>query len=148
MWGKLQAKNEAAKEKLFDASGPVNCWGMSGYLIEYYSTSHSSTERSIPPIYIYKMPYFLFVLLFGVLFCFFYRVEDLLNTSSLQFLNFCLDYPDKVKVCFLTAGEMYDEEIRKESFPELDLNCFLRKPIANQDLIERVKDILNNNINP
>jgi hypothetical protein len=48
----------------------------------------------------------------------------------------------------LTAGEMYDEEIRKESFPELDLNCFLRKPIANQDLIERVKDILNNNINP
>jgi hypothetical protein len=97
---------------------------------------------------IYKMPYFLFVLLFGVLFCFFYRVEDLLNTSSLQFLNFCLDYPDKVKVCFLTAGEMYDEEIRKESFPELDLNCFLRKPIANQDLIERVKDILNNNINP
>lgn len=97
---------------------------------------------------IYKMPYFLFVLLFGVLFCFFYRVENLLNTSSLQFLNFCLDYPDKVKVCFLTAGEMYDEEIRKESFPELDLNCFLRKPIANQDLIERVKDILNNNINP
>jgi hypothetical protein len=97
---------------------------------------------------IYKMPYFLFVLLFGVLFCFFYQVEDLLNTSSLQFLNFCLDYPDKVKVCFLTAGEMYDEEIRKESFPELDLNCFLRKPIANQDLIERLKDILNNNINP
>jgi two-component system, OmpR family, response regulator ChvI len=55
---------------------------------------------------------------------------------------------DKVKVCFLTAGEMYDEEIRKESFPELDINCFIRKPIANQDLIQRVKDILNNNINP
>jgi PleD family two-component response regulator len=49
---------------------------------------------------------------------------------------------DKVKVCFLTAGEMYDEEIRKESFPELDINCFIRKPIANQDLIQRVKDIL------
>jgi len=55
---------------------------------------------------------------------------------------------DKVKVCFLTAGEMYDEEIRKESFPELDINCFIRKPIANQDLIQRVKDILNSNINP
>jgi hypothetical protein len=49
------------------------------------------------------------------------------------------------KYVFLTAGEMYGEEIRKESFPELDLNCFLRKPIANQDLIQRVKDILNNN---
>jgi PleD family two-component response regulator len=55
---------------------------------------------------------------------------------------------DKVKVCFLTAGEMYDEEIRKESFPELDINCFIRKPIANQDLIQRVKDFLNSNSNP
>jgi PleD family two-component response regulator len=55
---------------------------------------------------------------------------------------------DKVKVCFLTAGEMYDEEIRKGSFPELDINCFIRKPIANQDLIQRVKDILISNSNP
>jgi PleD family two-component response regulator len=55
---------------------------------------------------------------------------------------------DRVKVCFLTAGEMYDEEIRKESFPELDINCFIRKPIANQDLIQRVKDILNSNSDP
>jgi PleD family two-component response regulator len=54
---------------------------------------------------------------------------------------------DKVKVCFLTAGEMYDEEIRKETFPELDTNCFIRKPIANQDLIQRVKDILNSESN-
>ena len=55
---------------------------------------------------------------------------------------------DKVKVCFLTAGEMYDEEVRKESFPELDINCFIRKPIANQDLIQRVKDILIGNSDP
>lgn len=55
---------------------------------------------------------------------------------------------DKVKVCFLTAGEMYDEEIRKESFPELDINCFIRKPIANQALIQRVKDILISNGDP
>jgi CheY-like chemotaxis protein len=55
---------------------------------------------------------------------------------------------DKVKVCFLTAGEMYDEEVRKESFPELDINCFIRKPIANQDLIERVKHILISNSDP
>ena len=54
---------------------------------------------------------------------------------------------DKVKVCFLTAGEMYEEEIRKETFPELDTNCFIRKPIANQDLIQRVKDILNSENN-
>jgi CheY-like chemotaxis protein len=48
----------------------------------------------------------------------------------------------KVKICFLTAGEMYYEEIRKEAFPELDTNCFIRKPIANEDLVRSVKDIL------
>jgi CheY-like chemotaxis protein len=49
---------------------------------------------------------------------------------------------DKVKICFLTAGEMYYEEIRKEAFPELEANCFIRKPVANEDLVRSVKDIL------
>src|SRR5919106_6549873 len=42
---------------------------------------------------------------------------------------------DKVKICFLTAGEMYYEGIRKEAFPELDTNCFIRKPITNEALM-------------
>ena len=46
---------------------------------------------------------------------------------------------------FLTAGEMYYEEIRNEVCPGLDTNYFIRKPIANQDLIQRVKDILSRN---
>ena len=54
---------------------------------------------------------------------------------------------DKVKICFLTAGEMYYEEIRKKVVPELDTNCFIRKPIENPDLIQQVKDILNCNNN-
>ena len=54
---------------------------------------------------------------------------------------------DKVKVFFITEGEMYEEEIREETFPELDTKCFIRKPIANQDLIQRVKDILNSENN-
>jgi CheY-like chemotaxis protein len=49
---------------------------------------------------------------------------------------------NKVKICFLTAGEMYYEEVRKQVFPELEANCFIRKPIANEDLIQKVKDIL------
>jgi CheY-like chemotaxis protein len=49
---------------------------------------------------------------------------------------------DKVKICFLTAGEMYYEETRKQVFPELEANCFIRKPIANEDLMKSVKDIL------
>ena len=51
-----------------------------------------------------------------------------------------LDYI--VKICFLTTGEMYYEEIRKQVFPELEANCFIRKPIANQDLIRKVKNLL------
>ena len=49
---------------------------------------------------------------------------------------------NKVKICFLTAGEMYYEEIRKQVFPELEANCFIKKPVANEDLIRSVKDIL------
>jgi CheY-like chemotaxis protein len=49
---------------------------------------------------------------------------------------------NKVKIYFLTAGEMYYEEVRKQVFPELEANCFIRKPITNEDLIQKVKDIL------
>jgi DNA-binding response OmpR family regulator len=49
---------------------------------------------------------------------------------------------DRVKICFLTAGKMYYEEIRKQLFPELEANCFIRKPIANEDLIRKVKNLL------
>ncbi len=49
---------------------------------------------------------------------------------------------NKVKICFLTAGEMYYEEIRKQMFPELKANCSIRKPVANEDLIRGFKNIL------
>ena len=49
---------------------------------------------------------------------------------------------NKVKICFLTAVEMYYEEVRKQVFSELEANCFIRKPVANEDLIRSVKNIL------
>jgi two-component SAPR family response regulator len=49
---------------------------------------------------------------------------------------------NKVKICFLTAGEMYYEEVRNQVFSELEANCFIRKPITNEDLIQKVKDLL------
>ena len=50
----------------------------------------------------------------------------------------------KVKISFVTASEMFYEEMRKEAFPELDTTiCFIRKPIANPDLIKQVKQIMN-----
>ena len=49
---------------------------------------------------------------------------------------------DKVKVCFLTAGEMDYEQFRKELFPALDNNCYIQKPIENEMLIRRLNRIL------
>jgi two-component system response regulator ChvI len=49
---------------------------------------------------------------------------------------------NKVKICFITASEMYYEEVRKQIFPESDVNCFIRKPVANEDLVQQVKEIL------
>jgi two-component system, OmpR family, response regulator ChvI len=49
----------------------------------------------------------------------------------------------KVKISFVTASEMFYEEIRKEAFPELDDTIrFIRKPIENLDLVKRLREIL------
>jgi response regulator RpfG family c-di-GMP phosphodiesterase len=37
---------------------------------------------------------------------------------------------------------MYYKELREEAFPDLDVDCFIEKPIANQDLVKRVKELL------
>jgi two-component system, OmpR family, response regulator ChvI len=49
---------------------------------------------------------------------------------------------DKVKVCFLTAGEMDYEEFRKELIPPLENNCYIQKPIENETLIKRLNRIM------
>jgi DNA-binding response OmpR family regulator len=50
---------------------------------------------------------------------------------------------DKVKVCFLTAGEMDYEQFGKELFPPaLDENCFIQKPIENETLIKQLNRII------
>ena len=49
---------------------------------------------------------------------------------------------DKVKVCFLTAGEMDYEQFRKELIPELDKNCYIQKPIETEMLIRRLNRII------
>ncbi|MGC2682625.1 MAG: hypothetical protein WA323_12205 [Candidatus Nitrosopolaris sp.] len=44
----------------------------------------------------------------------------------------------KVKVCFLSAGEMY----RGDIFSSLPVDCFIRKPIENEELMRRIKEIV------
>ena len=58
----------------------------------------------------------------------------------------------KVKVCFVTAFELYYEELRNkfQSFSiassehkEQDVKCFIPKPIDIDDLVIRIKEELN-----
>ena len=39
----------------------------------------------------------------------------------------------KIKVCFLTASEMYDERFREEEWCAIDKDLFVRKPIENEE---------------
>jgi DNA-binding response OmpR family regulator len=48
---------------------------------------------------------------------------------------------DKAKVCFLSAGEIYYDQFRKELFPALDDNCYIQKPIETEMLIRRLNRI-------
>ena len=53
-----------------------------------------------------------------------------------------------VKVCFLTASELYYEEFRKDlgvGEPTLDKDLFLRKPIQNEDLMKEITRIISSN---
>jgi DNA-binding response OmpR family regulator len=48
---------------------------------------------------------------------------------------------DKVKVCFLTASEMYYGAY-EHIFNTLDVKCFIQKPIENKELIDRLNKIM------
>jgi two-component system response regulator ChvI len=44
---------------------------------------------------------------------------------------------DKAKVCFITAFEVYYNSLR-ELFPTTKVDCFIKKPITTDDLVERI----------
>lgn len=50
---------------------------------------------------------------------------------------------DDIKICFITAYEVYYEQLKQE-FPKIgnDVGCFIKKPINASDLIRRVKQEL------
>ena len=49
----------------------------------------------------------------------------------------------KMKVCFLTASEMYYKCFRnEEQFNVIDKDLFLQKPIENEDLIKKINTII------
>jgi two-component SAPR family response regulator len=44
---------------------------------------------------------------------------------------------EKAKVCFITAFEVYFNSLR-ELFPTMKVDCFIKKPIRTEDLVERI----------
>ena len=46
-----------------------------------------------------------------------------------------------VKVCFLTAFEIYYEEFRK-MFPTVDVRAFIRKPVSISSLVSQVNSTI------
>lgn len=51
----------------------------------------------------------------------------------------------EVKLCFLTAGEMYYGDY-SDVFSTLPANCFIRKPVDNEELIKRITEIMGNSV--
>lgn len=55
---------------------------------------------------------------------------------------------EHVRVCFITAGELYYDKVRREikdseeQYCKLDTDRFLQKPISNVDLVKRIEKIM------
>jgi len=47
----------------------------------------------------------------------------------------------KVKVCFLTAGEMH-YDVYSDIFSSPPAKCFIRKPIDNEELMKLISEII------
>jgi two-component system catabolic regulation response regulator CreB/two-component system response regulator ChvI len=47
----------------------------------------------------------------------------------------------KVKVCFITAGEVY-YGVYSDIFSSVPANYFIRKPIENEELMKRINEII------
>src|ERR687895_88926 len=51
-----------------------------------------------------------------------------------------------VKICFLTASELFYEEYRRlDVYPRLDKAYFIQKPCRSEDLIRTLNEILHSN---
>ena len=62
------------------------------------------------------------------------------NMGGLELYERLKKIDHNIKVCFLTASEMYHEEFRKAEHCTLDKDLFLQKPIPIDDLITEVKE--------
>ena len=69
--------------------------------------------------------------------------------DGFQLYNKLRERDPKVKICFLTASEMYYEKFRKvrsEIGRIIGEDSFIQKPIKNEDLMKKLTDIMNSDI--
>jgi DNA-binding response OmpR family regulator len=45
---------------------------------------------------------------------------------------------NNTRICFITAFEVYYRALR-ETFPDLEIDCFIKKPIEIDDLLKRIR---------
>ena len=78
------------------------------------------------------------------------RLYDLLildikmpKISGLDLYQKMKDIDSNVKICFLTASELFYEEYRRlDAYPSLDKAYFIQKPFRSEDLIHKLNEIL------
>jgi CheY-like chemotaxis protein len=60
------------------------------------------------------------------------------NTNGFELYEALNEIDDKPKVCFITAYDLYYDALKKD-FPELDVGCFIKKPISIEDLAIKIR---------
>jgi DNA-binding response OmpR family regulator len=63
--------------------------------------------------------------------------------SGLDLCQKMKEIDSNVKICFLTASELFYEEYRRlDAYPSLDKAYFIQKPFRSEDLIHKLNEIL------
>jgi two-component system response regulator ChvI len=63
--------------------------------------------------------------------------------SGLDLYQKMKEIDSNVKICFLTASELFYEEYRRlDAYPSLDKAYFIQKPFRSEDLIHKLNEIL------
>src|ERR671917_1605846 len=81
------------------------------------------------------------------------RLYDLLildikmpKISGLDLYQKMKEIDSNVKICFLTASELFYEEYRRlDAYPSLDKAYFIQKPFRSEELIRKINEIMHSN---
>jgi len=68
------------------------------------------------------------------------------NMDGFELYNKIKEIDPKVKICFLTASELFYEEYRKKRYvlgEKLGEEYFIQKPIKTDDLVQKINALMN-----